>query len=181
MLDTTQRAIFCHPWCRTIWLHLVLGLSGFTLVRNSPFSWYIWKWSKFLLYKVFWSKLKITVHLHFMWFFSGNKNRVNGELSAVVHTVPVTDTQNTLMNEFCLNSLKWYMLLMLHWANNVISTIVVWKKTISPRLLKCSFHDLVYNLAPIITFYNVFTQICQSTYVLLDYIGTYSMYIRSKL
>ena len=54
----------------------------------------------------FWSKLKITVHLHFTWFFLGNKNRVNGELSAVVNTVPVTDTQNTLMNDFYLNSLK---------------------------------------------------------------------------
>ena len=54
----------------------------------------------------FWSKLKITVHLHFTWLFSGNKNRVNGELSEVVHTVPVKDTQNTLMNEFYLNSLK---------------------------------------------------------------------------
>ena len=74
----------------------------------------------------FWSKFKITVHLHFTRFFSGNKNRVNGELSAVVNTVPVTDTQNTLMNDFYLNSLKWYMLLMLHWANNVIS--IVWKK-----------------------------------------------------
>ena len=128
VLDTTQRAIFCHPWCRTIWLHFVLGLRGFTL-RNPPFIHGIYlEMVQILALHGFWSKFKITVlHLHFTRFFSGNKNRVNGELSAVVNTVPVTDTQNTLMNDFYLNSLKWYMLLMLHWANNVIS--IVWKKT----------------------------------------------------